>query len=137
MAAVFEHPIRPAYYDFDPSGVIHNTVYVRWLEDMRVAFQEAGPWPPDRLYAEDIAPALTRTEITYAAPVRQGDLVVVRARITRVGRSAWALAYAFFHPETGREYARGEQSGCFIRRATGKPIPMPAEFADYCRVYFE
>ncbi len=38
MAVLFEHPIKAAYYDFDPSGVVYNTVSVRWLEDLRVAF---------------------------------------------------------------------------------------------------
>ena len=38
MVVLFEHPIKAAYYDFGPSGVIHNTVSVRWEEDLRVAF---------------------------------------------------------------------------------------------------
>ena len=137
MAEVFEVQIKPAYYDFDPSGMAHNAVYVRWLEDARATFLESGPWPPDRFYAEGVAPALTRTEVVYKTPIRLSEPVAVRVRVTRLGRSAWSLAFAFVHPETGREYARAEQSGCFIRRATGKPIPMPPEFLAFCRAYLD
>jgi len=132
---LFELRLNPQYYDFDPSGIAHNVVYIRWLEDGRLAFQSASAWPPDRLYAADIAAALTRTEIVYKRPIRLSDPVTVRVWVTHVGRSALSLALRFFHPETGLEYARAEQSGCFVRRSTGRPIPMPAEFWEFCRSY--
>lgn len=135
MSDVFEHRIEPHYYDFDPSSMVHNATYVRWLEDVRVAFQQASVWPPDRMYAADLAAVLTRTEIVYTAPIRLSDSVVVRVWVTRLGRSTWSLSLRFVHPETSREYARAEQSGCYIRRSTGKPVPMPREFADFCRQY--
>ena len=133
MADPFALRLNPQYYDFDPSGIAHNVVYIRWLEDGRLAFQASSPWPPERLYAADLAAVLTRTEIVYQSPVRLSDPVILRVWVTRVGKSALSLALRFAHPETGREYARAEQSGCFVRRSTGRPVPMPAEFADYCR----
>jgi len=132
---IFELRLNPQYYDFDPSGIAHNVVYIRWLEDGRLAFQSASAWPPDRLYAADIAAALTRTEIVYKRPIRLSDPVTIRVWVTHVGKSALSLALRFFHPETGLEYARAEQSGCFVRRSTGRPIPMPAEFWEFCRSY--
>ena len=132
---IFELRLNPQYYDFDPSGIAHNVVYIRWLEDGRLAFQSASVWPPDRLYAADIAAALTRTEIVYKRPIRLSDPVMIRVWVTHVGRSALSLALRFLHPETGLEYARAEQSGCFVRRSTGRPIAMPAEFWEFCRSY--
>lgn len=129
--------IRPQYYDFDPSSIVHNATYVRWLEDGRIAFQQASPWPTERLYAADMAAVLTRTEIRYKRPVRLSETVLLRVWVLSVGRSALSLALRFVHPETGIEYAAAEQSGCFVRRSTGRPVAMPAEFLEFCRRYRE
>lgn len=135
LTDVFSLLIRPQYYDFDPSSIVHNATYVRWLEDGRIAFQQASPWPTEVLYAADMAAVLTRTEIRYKRPVRLSETVLLRVWVLSVGRSALSLALRFVHPEDGTEYARAEQSGCFVRRSTGKPIAMPAEFLEFCRQY--
>jgi len=135
LTDVFSLLIRPQYYDFDPSSIVHNATYVRWLEDGRIAFQQASPWPTEALYAADMAAVLTRTEIRYKRPVRLSETVLLRVWVLSVGRSALSLALRFVHPEDGTEYARAEQSGCFVRRSTGKPIAMPAEFLEFCRQY--
>lgn len=135
LTDVFSLLIRPQYYDFDPSSIVHNATYVRWLEDGRIAFQQASPWPTEALYAADMAAVLTRTEIRYKRPVRLSETVLLRVWVLSVGRSALSLALRFVHPEDGTEYARAEQSGCFVRRSTGKPMAMPAEFLEFCRQY--
>lgn len=135
LTDVFSLLIRPQYYDFDPSSIVHNATYVRWLEDGRIAFQQASPWPTEKLYAADMAAVLTRTEIHYKRPVRLSETVLLRVWVLSVGRSALSLALRFVHPEDGTEYARAEQSGCFVRRSTGKPVAMPAEFLEFCRQY--
>ena len=133
LPEIFSVPIHPQYYDYDPSSIVHNATYVRWLEDGRIAFQQSSPWPTERLYAADMAAVLTRTEIHYKRPIRLSDRVVLCVRVTHVGRSALSLALRFVHPETGLEYARAEQDGCFVKRSTGKPVAMPAEFLEFCR----
>ena len=135
MTDVFSLLIRPQYYDFDPSSIVHNATYVRWLEDGRIAFQQASPWPTEKLYAADMAAVLTRTEIRYKRPVRLAETVLLKVWVVSVGRSALSLALRFVHPETHAEYACAEQSGCFVRRSTGRPIAMPAEFWEFCRQY--
>ena len=135
MNDVFEFRLRPQYYDFDPSSLVHNATYVRWLEDARTAFQQISPWPTERLYAADLTAVLTRTEIDYKAPIRLSDAVTVRLWMTNLGKSAWSVALRFVCPETGKEYARAEQSGCYIKRSTGRPTAMPAEFVAFCRQY--
>lgn len=135
MTNVFEHQLSPQYYDFDPSSLVHNATYVRWLEDTRTAFQQTSPWPTARLHAADLTAVLTRTEIVYKLPIRLEDVVSVRLWMTHLGKSAWSVALRFVCPMTGREYARAEQSGCYITRSTGKPTSMPIDFVEYCRTY--
>ena len=93
------------------------------------------PWATDRVFDAVLASFLTRTEICYKRPVRLSETVLLRVWVLSVGRSALSLALRFVHPETEIEYARAEQSGCFVRRSTGKPIAMPAEFLEFCRAY--
>ena len=135
MTNAFEYQLSPQYYDFDPSSLVHNATYVRWLEDARTAFQQTSPWPTERLHAADLTAVLTRTEIVYKLPIRLEDAVSVRLWMTHLGKSAWSVALRFVCPMTGKEYARAEQSGCYITRSTGKPIGMPIDFVEYCRTY--
>lgn len=135
MNDLFQYALRPRYYDFDPSNIVHNATYVRWLEDVRTAFQESSSWPPERLFTADLVSALTRTEIIYKAAIHLGDPVSVRLWVDKVGRSFWAVTLAFVHPETDAEYALAHQEGCFVRRSTGRPVAMPVEFLQFCRDY--
>ena len=121
LTEVFSLLIRPQYYDFDPSSIVHNATYVRWLEDGRIAFQQASPWPAERLYAADNGGGLDPHRNLLQAPGALGrEPCCSKCGSLSAGRSALSLALRFVHPETQTEYARAEQSGCFVRRSTGK-----------------
>lgn len=131
----FEHPIHPQFYDFDMVGVVHNVVYIRWLEDARTAFLRLSDWPMERLMASDLSPALTHTEIDYKKAIRPAQAVLLRAHVLSFGKSAWELGFTFVHPETSAVYASARQRGCFVRPSAMRPAPMPAEFAAFFAQY--
>ncbi len=135
MSLVFEYPMVPAFYDFDPLGFAHNAVYIRWLEDARTALVLASGWSAQRLYSLDLMPALTHTEIDYKQPIRFGNPVVIRIEVIKAGKTIWSLRFSVINPETEIVYAVAAQSGCFVRLSTGRPAPMPTEFVQFCRAY--
>lgn len=114
-------PIRT--YDIDFAGIVSNIVYVRWLEDLRLAMM-AEAYPIARALAEDVAPILLETHIAYERPVTIQDALKGRIWVTEMGRIKWHLAAEFVVGEEVR--ARAEQIGLFIRLSTRRPIAPPA-----------
>ena len=111
MAEVVAYTFQPHFYDFDLMGIAHNVAYIRWMENARAAFLDASPWPMSRLWAEEFAPAITRTEIQYVKPIRLYDPVAVQVHVLksagRPGRSACVRPMRV----TETLYAEGLQSG--------------------------
>lgn len=114
-------PVRT--YDIDFAGVVSNIVYVRWLEDLRLAMMEEA-YPIAQALAEDVAPILLETRIAYERPVTIQDRVVGRMWVTAMERVRWRVAAEFAVGE--RVHARAEQTGLFIRVSTRRPIAPPA-----------
>ncbi len=116
-----ELPVRT--YDIDFAGVVSNIVYIRWLEDLRLAMMEAA-YPIERALAEDTAPVLLETRIAYERPVTLHDRLKGRIWVTEMGRVRWHVAAEF---RVGAAvHARAEQTGIFIRLSTRRPIAPPA-----------
>lgn len=113
----------PRTYDIDFAGIVNNAVYIRWLEDLRLALM-AGIYPIDRALREDVAPILLATSIAYERPVTIADALIGRMWVPRMERVKWHVAAEFSVGET--VHARAEQTGLFIRLSTRRPIAPPA-----------
>jgi acyl-CoA thioester hydrolase len=113
-------PVRT--YDIDFAGIVSNIVYVRWLEDLRLAMLEEA-YPIARALTEGVAPILLETQISYERPVTIHDRVLGRMWVTEMGRLKWHVAAEFVVGE--RLHARAAQVGIFIRLATRRPIAPP------------
>jgi acyl-CoA thioester hydrolase len=117
-----ERAFPPRTYDIDFAGVVGNIVYIRWLEDLRLALMEEV-YPIERALADDIAPVLLSTTITYEKPVTIQDRLIGRMWVPMMERVRWHVAAEFTVDEV--VHARAEQVGLFIRFSTRKPVPPP------------
>jgi acyl-CoA thioester hydrolase len=118
-------PFPPRTYDIDFAGVVNNIVYIRWLEDLRLALM-ADVYPVDRALREDVAPILLSTNIEYDKPVTIQDRALVgRMWVPKMERIRWHVAAEFAVGDT--VHAHAEQVGLFIRLSTRKPIAPPMQ----------
>lgn len=115
-----ELPVRT--YDIDFAGIVSNLVFVRWLEDLRLAMMEEA-YPIARALAEDVAPILLETRIAYEKPVTIADALRGRMWVAEMGRVKWRLGAEFLVGE--ERCASAEQTGIFIRLSTRRPIAPP------------
>jgi len=118
-ARVVERDIVVKTYDIDFAGIVSNLVYIRWLEDLRLAMMDEA-YPLARALAEDVAPILLETRIAYARPLTIQDSPRGRIWMERV---RWVLAAEFIG--AGVVYATAEQTGLFIRLSTRRPVAIP------------
>jgi acyl-CoA thioester hydrolase len=109
-------------YDIDFAGVVSNIVYIRWLEDLRLAIL-AACYPLHLLLDAGLAPTLFETRIRYQQPITIRDRASGRMWVPKITRIKLIFE--------GEIYANGEvaatsiQTGCLIDQSSGRPAPIP------------
>jgi acyl-CoA thioester hydrolase len=122
MTAYYEQALPIRTYDIDFAGIVSNIVFIRWLEDLRLGLMDRA-YPLIQALAEDVAPILLSTRITYRRPVTIADPLVGRIRVAGLTRVRWQLAAEFL--VNGTVHAEAAQEGLFMRLSTRKPIAIP------------
>ena len=124
---LIERPIVVRTYDIDFANIVHNIVYLRWLEDLRSEIL-VDVLPIDQILATGISPILTRTEIDYRWPVRIGDIVAGRMWVSELSRTRWTLSSEIVVAD--RVCAAGRQSGYFADLKTLRPVRVPEKLKE-------
>jgi acyl-CoA thioester hydrolase len=109
-------------YDVDFAGIVHNLVYIRWLEDLRLDLLRPH-LPMEQMLGSGYSPILTHTEIDYIRPISLGDPVEGQMWVSKLGRTRWALQAEF---KTGDVLAASAaQRGYFADLETLRPVRVP------------
>lgn len=114
-------------YDVDYVGYVHNMVYLRWLEDLRIAML-APHYALERFVREGISPIIVRTAIEYKKPLRLFDTFTGVIWVSDLRGVRWTVQHELVRDE--QPVAQAEQSGVFIHLASGRPVPAPAELME-------
>src|ERR1700730_9026434 len=114
----YEQPLPIRTYDIDFAGIVSNIVFVRWLEDLRLALLDQA-YPLTHALAEYVPPILLATRINYRRPVTISDPLLGRMRVAGLSRVRWRLAAEFAVGNV--VHAEAEQEGVFMRLSTRRP----------------
>jgi len=120
-------PIQVMTYDIDYAQIVHNAVYIRWLEDLRTALI-SDTYRIEELLADSISPILTKTEIEYRLPVRFGDDVTGLMWVSKLGRTRWTVEAEIRVGDQVTTFAR--QQGYFADAKTLRPIRIPVHLRE-------
>ena len=115
-------PISVMTYDIDYAQIVHNAVYIRWLEDLRTALIRDA-YSIEELLAGGISPILTRTTIEYRLPVRFGDDVLGAMWVAELERTRWTIEAEITVGGELRTWAR--QQGYFADLKKLRPVRVP------------
>jgi len=115
---------NPKTYEIDFAGIVSNIIYIKWMEDLRLAML-AKYLPLDELIAEGKAPTIISTTITYKDPVQLGELVVGEMWVDKLGGSSWVVSCKFSKKGSGKIAAEGSQKGVLVETQTGRPARLP------------
>ncbi|MCP4359069.1 MAG: acyl-CoA thioesterase [Chloroflexi bacterium] len=115
-------PITVKTYDIDFANIVHNAVYIRWLEDLRQLLV-ADHYSMEQVLADGRSPILTKTEIEYKWPTRFGDAVVGQMWLSRLHRTKWVVQAEI--KANGQVTAVATQTGYFADLQTLRPVRIP------------
>ena len=122
-----EVPFVVKTYDVDYARIMHNSVYIRWLEDLRLQIMSEH-FPLEDQLAEQQSPVLEKTEITYHRPLRLLDRAIGRMWVSKLGKARWEVRAEICRDEVVAATAR--QTGYFMDLAEYRPIRIPAVLRD-------
>ncbi len=124
-------PITVKTYDIDFLNIVHNMVYIRWLEDLR--FQMLADYLPlESLLAEGVSPVLLKTQIEYRWAVRLGDHAVGQMWMAELQNTRWIVEAEIKVEEKVAAWAR--QTGFFGNLQTLRPARVPRALREQWRM---
>ncbi|RTH34997.1 esterase [Thermus scotoductus] len=88
-----ETRIKVRYAETDQMGVVHHSVYAVYLEAARVEFLEKAGLPYHRVEARGVFFPVVELGLTFRAPARFGEEVLVRTRLAHLSRRDLLFRY--------------------------------------------
>lgn len=131
MAHEFVRRRRVEFAETDAAGIVHFSVYFRYIEEAEHDFLRSLGLSvhPQGADGETIGFPRLSARFEYARPLRFEDEFEIRLRVARLGERT--LTYQFRIEREGEEHARGEMSVACCRVAPGEPmrsVPLPESF---------
>lgn len=119
---------RVMYFDTDAGGVVHNIVYLRFIETARTLLAIQMGMSFREIERSNIHPVVTRTEIDYRRPARLGDEIRVNGRIVEWTKVRFWLAFEVIRPADGVLLVECRQCLALVQMPEGRPVKLPDAF---------
>lgn len=114
-------PVR--WGDMDAYGHVNNTVYFRYMEQVRVEWLEQMG---SEVSADNpVAPVIINAACTFLVPVNYPATLIVRMYGGEPGRSSVMTWYELYVEGDDRLYAEGAAKVVWMDPRTGKSAPIP------------
>jgi acyl-CoA thioester hydrolase len=110
--------------DMDAYQHVNNVVYFRWFESARIAYlQQIGL--KDLYHTVGIGPILAAITCNYRRQLNFPDNVAVGARISKIGRTSFAMEHVLFSTAQQAVIADGNSTIVTFDYRQQKPTPLP------------
>lgn len=130
----YEHSTK--YYETDQTGFIHQTNYVKWLEDARMdLLNQMGLGYEQMERMQILCPLLTET-INYNGLIRFDETIVIETKVLHYDGSKMTLEYTLRDKESNEIRATAKSTHCFINRS-GIPISLNRIYPELETRFFE
>lgn len=116
-------PIR--WGDMDAYGHVNNTLYFRYMEQVRVVYLESIGYS---VPSEKATPVIINASCTFLIPLTYPGNVEIRMFFGAPGRSSIPSSYEMRLQGDDRLYATGDAKIVWTEVASGKSIPIPEDF---------
>jgi len=120
--------VRVMYFDTDAGGVVHNIVYLRFIETARTYLALQMGMDFQQIARTNIHPVVTRTEIDYKRPARLGDEIRVLGQISEWSRVRFWVEFEIIRPSDDVLLVTCRQALALVQMPEGRPVKLPKDF---------
>ena len=96
-------------------GVIHHAVYVKWMEEARVAYLDALGFGYVDIERAGVVSPVVAISIDYRRPVMFADDVEIGVRVNRYSTRVLEIGYEIRNLTRGTLAAEGVSKHCFLK----------------------
>jgi acyl-CoA thioester hydrolase len=115
-----------AWGEIDALGHVNHTVFLRWFENVRLAwFERVGIGASLRDPTSHVGPILARIECDYRAPVEFPDTIWASARCVELGRSSLTLHNQIWSERRAAIVAEGRVVMVMLDYAAQRSVAIP------------
>jgi acyl-CoA thioester hydrolase len=124
----FQTDVKVRFAETDAQGIAHHAVYLVWFELVRIEYlaRFRGGYP--ELQAEGLEALTLDAHVSYRAPARFDDRLVIRARCSEVRGARFSFEYRV--ERDGDLIAEGSTGHACADAATLRPTRVPAWLKD-------
>ena len=120
--------VRVMYFDTDAGGVVHNIVYLRFIETARTLLAIQMGMDFSEIERTGIHAGVTRTEIDYKRPAKLGDVLQIQGRVTEWSGVRFWVEFEVTRPSDGALLVSSRQALALVRMPSGRPVRLPEGF---------
>ena len=133
----FSHRLhsRVRSYDVDRQGIVHNAVYLYWLEAARIEYFRDIGVPIDRQsFVTKHRFVVVRAEVDYMMAAQFDDPYIVYTRVAWVKNSSFGFEHVIRH-ENGTMLAAAKGVLVHLNPATHKPERIPDSYRELIKEF--
>lgn len=126
---VFEMSMPIRWGDMDAFGHVNNTVYFRYMEQVRISWFESLNLP---MHGTCQGPVIVNASMEFLKQLHYPGDVIARMSVGELGRSSFGTSFELLRADDpGVLYARGNARCVWIDYALGKSTPVPDMLREY------
>jgi YbgC/YbaW family acyl-CoA thioester hydrolase len=118
------------FFDTDCGGVVHNIAYLRMIETARTRLAARMGMALKDMAQTQIYPVVVRTEIDYRKPAALGDELRITGRLEKVDRVRFWCSFEMHRVADETLLITCRQSLALVQMPAGKPLRLPADWAE-------
>ena len=120
--------VRVMYFDTDAGGVVHNIVYLRFIETARTLLAIQMGMDFAEIERTGIHAVVSRTEIDYKRPAKLGDILRVEGRVVEWSGVRFWVEFEVIRSSDSALLVTCRQALALVQMPAGKPVRLPAGF---------
>lgn len=126
----FRHAVRVGYADTDQGGIAHHSVYVRWMEEARVALLRHLGIDFKAMETEmGISVVVSELHMQYRLPAEFEDVLLFETWVEKLGHASMVLGYRVTKEGDEAERMTAQIKLVCIDLAQKRPRAFPDSFS--------
>lgn len=136
--SLFTHSLkgRVKTFEVDRQNIVHNVIYMYWLENARVEYVRAiGVTITPQTFIDHLTFVVAKTEVQYLAPALFDQEYCILTRIPSIGNTSFIFEQLIQLKDDSQQLVMATSILVQLDPQTRQPLPISKEFRDLVSSY--
>lgn len=137
-SSLFTHSLkgRVKTFEVDRQNIVHNVIYMYWLEHARVEYVRAiGVTITPQTFIDNLTFVVAKTEVQYLAPALFDQEYCILTRIPSIGNTSFIFEQLIQLNDDSQQLVMATSILVQLDPQSRQPLPISKEFRDLVSSY--